>query len=58
MSQVPFSIVCLECDAGMNVHSYEEALALGWTDIEEDRDLPQANYIGLCPDCEGDTWAA
>lgn len=48
---VPFSIVCAECDAGQEISSYEQALAAGWTSIEYDPDLPQANYIGVCPDC-------
>lgn len=48
---VPFSLTCSECDAGMEVESHPEALALGWTDIEYDPDLPMANFIGLCPEC-------
>ena len=48
---VPFSLVCCECDAGMNVADYEQAMADGWTGIDYAPDLPMANYVGLCPDC-------
>lgn len=48
---VPFSLVCSECDAGMHLDSKEEALADGWTEIEFAPDLPMANFIGLCPVC-------
>lgn len=50
-TDVPFSLVCSECDAGMNVASYEQALVEGWSDIDYAPDLPMANFIGLCPDC-------
>jgi hypothetical protein len=49
-----FSLVCEECDAGMNVLSHADALAEGWTEIEYRPDLPMANYCGLCPDCRRD----
>lgn len=48
---VPFSLTCSECDAGMEVESYPEAVALGWTDIDYDPDYFFANFIGLCPEC-------
>jgi hypothetical protein len=48
---VPFSLVCRECDAGMNIESHAQAVATGWTEIDYAPDLPMANYVGLCPDC-------
>ncbi len=48
---VPFSLTCCECDAGTEVGSHPEAVALGWTDIGYEPDLPMANFIGLCPEC-------
>lgn len=48
---VPFSLVCLTCDLGAGIDSYEEALAGGWTDICYAPDLPMANFLGLCPEC-------
>jgi hypothetical protein len=49
---VPFTLVCQECDAGMDIQSHEHALAEGWTDIDYAPDVPMANYVGLCPDCQ------
>lgn len=46
-----FSLVCCSCDDGSHIHCLEEALAEGWTDITEDLELAQANYVGCCPDC-------
>lgn len=46
-----FSLECLECDAGMSVESYNQAVAEGWTKIEHD-DGPAWNFLGLCPDCK------
>jgi len=48
---VPFTLVCINCDAGMEIESSEQALAAGWTEIEFAPDLPMANYLGVCPDC-------
>jgi hypothetical protein len=48
---VPFSLVCSECDAGTDIESHDQATAEGWTDIDYAPDLPMANFIGLCPDC-------
>jgi hypothetical protein len=50
---IPFSLICTECDAGMEIRSYEQAVAEGWTNIEYAPDLPMANYLGLCPECSG-----
>jgi ribosomal protein L31 len=50
-SDVPFSLVCICCDAGMGIESNQQALAAGWTAIEFAPDLPMANYLGVCPDC-------
>jgi hypothetical protein len=47
----PFSLVCRECDAGVDIDSYEQALAAGWSEIDYAPDLPMANFVGLCPDC-------
>lgn len=46
-----FSLVCQQCDAGMDIESEEQAIEEGWSGIEPAFDLPQANYCGLCPDC-------
>ena len=48
---VPFSLVCSECDAGTHIESHDQAMAEGWADIDYAPDLPMANFIGLCPDC-------
>jgi hypothetical protein len=48
---VPFSLTCQQCDAGMEIETYEEALAQGWLDITNAPDLPMANFLGLCPEC-------
>jgi hypothetical protein len=48
---VPFSLVCSECDAGTNIESNDQAIAEGWTEIDYAPDLPMANFVGLCPDC-------
>lgn len=50
-ADVPFTLVCSECDAGMGIASGDEAVAAGWSDIDYAPDLPMANFIGLCPDC-------
>ena len=50
-AEVPFSLVCYECDAGMDVRSHEQAVAEGWTRIDFDPGLPMANFVGVCPDC-------
>lgn len=47
-----FSLTCLHCDAGMNIESFDEAIKKGWVDIVEAFDFPEANYMGLCPDCQ------
>jgi hypothetical protein len=56
--EVAFTLVCRECDAGMGIHSEEEAGAEGWTDIDYAPDMPMANFVGLCPDCQErfDNW--
>ena len=39
-ADVPFSLVCRECDAGSHIEDHEQAVAEGWSDI---------NYApGLC----------
>jgi hypothetical protein len=48
---VPFSLVCQTCDGGMEIESYEAALAAGWTEICYAPDLPMAYFLGLCPRC-------
>lgn len=48
---VVFSLVCEQCDAGMEIASHAEALALGWTEIRYAPELPMANFVGVCPDC-------
>jgi hypothetical protein len=49
-----FTLVCSNCDAGMEILTEEQAIARGWAGIEPAFDLPQANYCGLCPDCRGE----
>ena len=46
-----FSLVCCSCDDSSHIHSLDDAIAEGWTDITEDLDMAQANYVGRCPDC-------
>jgi len=50
-SDVPFSLICEECDAGMDIVSHDHALAEGWTEIIYDANGLSANFVGLCPDC-------
>lgn len=49
--ELPFSLVCSDCDAGKGIATEEEAMDEGWTEIEPAPQLPQANYLGICPDC-------
>jgi hypothetical protein len=51
LTTIPFSLVCETCDAGMDIETYEQAVAEGWTEIEYDPGLPQANFVGTCPEC-------
>lgn len=46
-----FSLCCFRCDAGMDIKTPEQAIAEGWTDIEEDFDGSSWNYLGSCPEC-------
>ena len=50
-ADVPFSLVCSDCDAGMEIRTHDQALAEGWTNIDYAPFLPMANFIGLCPEC-------
>lgn len=50
-ADVPFTLVCCDCDAGMGVYSHDQAVAEGWAEIDYAPELPMANYIGLCPEC-------
>ncbi|MBX3412385.1 MAG: hypothetical protein KF708_06840 [Pirellulales bacterium] len=50
--EMPFSLVCESCDAGMELCSQSQAEAAGWTDIQPAPDLPMANYLGRCPECQ------
>lgn len=47
-----FSLVCRHCDAGEDITTEEQAIGEGWSEIETAFALPQANFCGLCPDCE------
>ena len=47
-----FSLTCEYCDAGLEIGSAAEAIAAGWEGIEYAPDLPTANYVGVCPDCQ------
>ena len=46
-----FSLTCADCDAGEGVASEAEAIEEGWTRIQPQPDLPEANYLGICPAC-------
>ena len=46
-----FSLSCVECDAGMEVVCYDQALAEGWTEIVSDPGGLTWTYLGLCPGC-------
>lgn len=50
--ELPFSLVCDGCDAGMELLSQEEAEAAGWWVYGPAPELPMANYLGRCPDCQ------
>jgi hypothetical protein len=50
-ADVPFTLVCCECDAGMEIASSDEAVAAGWSEIDYAPRLPMANFLGVCPDC-------
>ena len=50
---LPFSLECVECDAGMDIQSAEQALLSGWNDVRAD-DGPAWNYLGHCPECARD----
>lgn len=52
---IVFTLVCEECDAGDDITSEGEALAAGWSRIQFAPDLPQANFVGLCPECRRQT---
>lgn len=47
-----FSLVCRHCDAGEEIATEEQAIGEGWSEIEPAYALPQANFCGLCPDCQ------
>ena len=47
---IPFSLTCQNCDAGMGIASREQAHAEGWTGIVYD-DGPSWNFVGMCPEC-------
>jgi hypothetical protein len=51
-ADVPFTLVCRDCDAGMCIESQDQAVAEGWAEIDYAPDLPMANFVGLCPDCQ------
>lgn len=46
-----FTLVCEDCDAGQEIGAEVEAVIAGWTRLEFAPDLPQANFVGLCPAC-------
>ncbi len=47
-----FSLVCRHCDAGGGIAGEEQAIGEGWSEIEPAFALPNANFCGLCPDCQ------
>ena len=46
-----FVLTCADCDNGGQIHSEAQAIEEGWTRIQPQPDLPQANYLGICPYC-------
>lgn len=48
---VPFSLTCAYCDAGMDVETFESAMAQGWCNIDYVPELSMANFLGVCPEC-------
>jgi len=55
-SETPaFSLICLNCDAGMDVRSRQKAEECGWHYITEDDGLSW-NFLGVCPDCWAKEW--
>jgi hypothetical protein len=58
--ELPFSLTCYDCDAGMEISSIEAAVIAGWRMIQAD-DGPSWNFLGNCPDCGpeacGPAWA-
>lgn len=49
-----YSLTCYGCDAGYECLSEADAIAQGWIDIVPAFYLIEANYLGLCPDCQKD----
>ena len=49
-----FSLCCVCCDGGSDIDTPEQAIAEGWSDIEEDFDGFSWNYLGTCPECRED----
>jgi len=47
----PFSLSCLDCDAGMEIDSREEAILLGWTGINAYPEGVGYTHLGSCPEC-------
>lgn len=49
----PFSLTCASCEAGEHLSSPEDAIAEGWTEIEDvfHLDWAEAYYCGVCPRC-------
>lgn len=50
--ETPFSLTCTYCDAGSEITSEAEAVSLGWEEIRSVTNLMEANYLGICPDCQ------
>jgi len=46
-----FSLCCTGCDVGEGIATPEQAIAEGWSDIEEDFVGNSWNYLGTCPVC-------
>jgi hypothetical protein len=47
-----FSLVCSDCDNGSHILSESQAIEEGWTAIQPAPDLPMANYVGTCLQCD------
>ena len=47
-----FSLVCSDCDNGSHIVSETQAIEEGWIAIQPAPDLPMANYIGTCLNCD------
>lgn len=46
-----FRLACVDCDAGTEIKTREEAEAAGWIDLDPDPGGFAWTYLGTCPEC-------